>query len=76
VSTDPRILKIFHSVFGEVEISRANNVDNIDSWDSLTHMDLILAIEKEFSVKLSFHEIAELTSVQNIIETLEKRGLL
>ena len=35
------------------EINDDASPDNIDSWDSLKHMNLIIALEEEFSLELS-----------------------
>ncbi|WPL14176.1 acyl carrier protein [Thiorhodovibrio litoralis] len=39
---------------------------DIPTWDSLSHMDLILAIESAYGLRLSGDEIADLTSVSAI----------
>lgn len=43
-------------------IDESSSMDNIERWDSLKHMDLILAIEEEFGVMIPDSEAAELTS--------------
>lgn len=39
---------------------------DIPTWDSLSHMELILAIESAYNLRLSGDEIADLTSVAAI----------
>jgi acyl carrier protein len=43
-------------------ISAESNKDNIQSWDSIRHMNLILALEEEFGVVIPDEEAADLTS--------------
>ncbi|MBL8517742.1 MAG: acyl carrier protein [Betaproteobacteria bacterium] len=45
-------------------------------WDSLAHMDLILAIEERYQIQLDGDEIADLTSVSAIARLLRGKGLL
>jgi len=48
----------------------ANDVDN---WDSLTHMLLISNIEKSFSIKFKLREINKLKNVGALIDFIEKK---
>jgi acyl carrier protein len=45
--------------------------DNIESWDSLKHMNLVVALEEEFDIKFDYNEITEMLNlklIQRIIE--------
>lgn len=44
------------------EIDNNSSMDTIESWDSLKHMDLILALEEEFGVSVPDEEAGDLTS--------------
>jgi len=72
-----RVLKIVSQVM-EVPLEQLNeesSPDTVKNWDSLKHMNLILALEEEFDVTFSDEEIVELLSVEIIVEVLkEKRG--
>lgn len=46
----------------EKSIDQNTSMDNVESWDSIKHMDLILAIEEEFGVSVPDEEAADLTS--------------
>ena len=48
--------------------------DRIENWDSLKHMNLVLALEEEFDVSFSDREIVEMLSVEIIAETLKEKG--
>jgi acyl carrier protein len=48
------------------EVLENLTMDDISSWDSLTHMGLIVSIEKEFSIELSGDDIADMTSCDAI----------
>jgi acyl carrier protein len=42
------------------------STDNVPAWDSIAHLNLIMAVEQEFGVQFSVDQIAELDSVQRI----------
>ena len=53
------------------EIMPETSSDTINSWDSLQHLNLMLALEQEFGVQFAPEEIEQVTSVQSIVEVLE-----
>tara|TARA_B100001059_G_C17556053_1_gene437687 strand:- start:299 stop:547 length:249 start_codon:yes stop_codon:yes gene_type:complete len=62
--------KIFSEVFFDSEyvFSRDLNADDIDEWDSLTHINLIVAIEKKFDISFT---LEELDSQHNVGDTID-----
>lgn len=46
------------------DISPSSSMDTIETWDSLAHMNLVLAIEEEFGVSIPDDEAANVTSYQ------------
>ena len=46
-----------------------------DAWDSLKHMELIVALEQSFDIQLSFDEIVAMQSVSQIKRVLRERGV-
>lgn len=46
----------------------------VPRWDSLKHMNLIVALEKEYSVTFSFEEISQMTDVKSIEKLLAEKG--
>jgi acyl carrier protein len=49
-------------------------MQDVDVWDSLKHMELIVALEEAFGFQLSFEEIVTMQSVGKIKRVLEERG--
>ena len=47
--------------------------ETIANWDSLKHMNLILALEEKFAVAFSDEEIIGMLSVKSIVDTLSKK---
>ena len=73
-----RVFKIVSQVMDvpAEQIQMDSSPDTVESWDSLKHMNLILALEEEFNMTFSDEEIIEMLSVKIIIETLKKKGLI
>jgi len=44
----------------EEEIDENSSADTIDSWDSLKHLNLILALEEEFDINIPDEEVGNL----------------
>ena len=49
--------------------------DTIDSWDSLRHMNLVLALEEEFDVELTDDQVVEILSYKLIKIVLQEQGI-
>jgi acyl carrier protein len=47
--------------------------DNIENWDSLRHMNLIVAIEEEFNIQFTDEEILELLNFELITEVVNEK---
>lgn len=48
---------------------------DVDTWDSLQHMNLIASLEQEFGIELTFEEIVSMQSVGEIKRVLESKGV-
>jgi acyl carrier protein len=56
-----------------IEETKENlTMDDVDDWDSLSHMGLIVAIEEAFEIELSGDDIAEMTTFKAIRTTVSK----
>lgn len=47
--------------------------NDIEAWTSLTHINLILAVEEAFEIKIRSNEIEKLTNVKALIDLLESK---
>mgnify|MGYP001200537891 CR=1 FL=1 len=58
---ESRIKKVMGDVFniGVDSINNDSSPDNIENWDSLKHMNLIVALEEEFEVEFDDEEIVD-----------------
>ena len=55
------------------QITLMSSPDTIENWDSLNHLNLVLAIEQEFGVQLMPEEIDQLLSVESIMVLLDEK---
>ena len=72
-----RIAKVVAKVFGVTPESVNDDcgADTIERWDSVTHINLVLAIESEFGLSLSPEEAMDMLSVKLIGLILEEKEL-
>jgi len=63
-----RIKNIMSAVFEipYTEISEESTMDTIESWDSLKHMNLVIALEDEFQITIPDEEVGNLISYKLI----------
>jgi acyl carrier protein len=68
-----RLAEIFEDVFDEdnIEITPELSAKDVDGWDSLTHIRLILTIEKAFKIKFSTSEIGRLENVGDLVRLIK-----
>jgi acyl carrier protein len=73
-----RLQNIFIDVFDDesIKIWDEMSAADLDEWDSLMHITLVVATEKEFKVKLNVVEVSELKNVGEMIDLLFKRATL
>jgi acyl carrier protein len=70
-----RVETIFRQSFEIEKFTEDLSIDNVPGWDSMAHVGLILALQKEFGVSISPADAIELTSVKNIIRYLGNRDV-
>lgn len=63
---------IFRDIFDEDDmvIENATNSDEIEDWDSLNHINLVSAIEKEFKIRFALGELMTLKDVGAMIDLM------
>ena len=51
-------------------IDGTTSIDNVELWDSLQHISMIVSVEQEFGVRFSEEEMAELLSYERLRSAL------
>jgi acyl carrier protein len=67
-----RLTSVFRSVFAneELTLSRATTAQDVDGWDSLMHINLIVAIERDFNIRFTTREITRLRNVGDLMDLI------
>lgn len=70
-----RVREIFRDIFDDqtLEISDTTNADDIDDWESLEQISILVAIQKEFSIKFSIEDIEGLMNVGQTLDLIERK---
>lgn len=71
-----KVNEICRDVFEDEElaVTDATTAEDVDAWDSLTHLSLICEIEKVYRIKFTMGEIQGFKNVGELVDTVIKRG--
>jgi acyl carrier protein len=66
---------IFRDVFDDetITLTRCTSAEDIEDWDSLMHINIIVACENEFGIKFDLADIVELENVGGMVDVIEKK---
>jgi acyl carrier protein len=70
-----RLTTIFEDVFDEdsIVVTPELSAKDVDGWDSLTHIRLMLTVEKAFKIKFSTSEVGKLQNVGELVRLIEEK---
>ena len=70
-----KLTVIFRTVFkdGNIVLREDMTADDVETWDSLTHMAMISEVEKCFSIKFKLKELNKLRQVGDLIAIVESK---
>ena len=77
--TKEEIIKEVNNIFidvlddEDIVISEATTSDDIDDWDSLNHIHLVVAIEKHFKLRFTSQEIQSWNNVGEMILNMKEK---
>ena len=57
----------------DLELTEATTADDVEDWDSINHVKLLIALEKELNIRFASEEIQGLSNVGALIDLLEKK---
>ena len=66
---------IFREIFDNpgLVLHDAMTAADVENWDSLNHIDLIVAVEKKFKVKFTTKDVTSLKTVGDLAELVQKK---
>ena len=70
-----RLNKVFRKVFDDssIVLTRATTAKDIDDWDSIEHITLIGAVEKEFGMRFQMKEVSSMKNVGEMADIIRSR---
>ncbi len=70
-----KLTQVFQQVFDddELEVTRETSAKDVEGWDSLMHVTLIVNVEKAFGVKFSSSEVASMKNVGDLLDLVDAR---
>ncbi|MCI8385307.1 MAG: acyl carrier protein [Acutalibacter sp.] len=71
-----RLNRVFQEVFDDrtIRVTPQTTADDIEDWDSLEHITLISAVEREFRMKFKMGEISSMKNVGEMAQIIAQRA--
>jgi acyl carrier protein len=71
-----RLTPIFRDVFSDDALVVTNKLSAADvaTWDSLSNINMIVAVEKAFGVKFSIKDVRNLKNVGELLELIKRKA--
>jgi acyl carrier protein len=66
---------IFREVFDDdsIIVTRQSTANDIDAWDSLSHMNMVMATEIRFKIRFALGELPALKNVGDLVDLIAKK---
>ncbi|MBQ7964957.1 MAG: acyl carrier protein [Ruminococcus sp.] len=77
--TEERIYEMLDEVFQDVfddediHVEPETTANDIEDWDSLEHINLVVAVENKFGIKFNMGEVVEMKNVGEMVHTILAR---
>lgn len=71
-----RLTGVFRDVFDDdsIEIGDGTTAEDIDGWDSFEHINLVVAVEDEFSFKIPMGKVVTMKNVGEMVDIILNMG--
>ena len=71
-----RLTKVFRDVFDDEDIVLCDETtsDDIEDWDSFEHINLVVAVEDEFSFKIPMGKVVTMKNVGEMVDIILELG--
>ena len=66
---------VFQDVFDDesIQVNDSTTADDIEDWDSLEHINLVVAIENKFGIKFNMNEVTSMKNVGEMVDIILER---
>ena len=70
-----KLTEVFRTVFDDssITINENTTANDIEDWDSLEHINLIVGVEKKFGVKFNITEVGGLKNVGEMVDLISTK---
>lgn len=69
-----KLEEVFEDVFDEkISITADTTANDVDDWDSLTHITLMAAVESAFSIRFSMKEVSSMKNIGEMVGIISSR---
>ncbi|MCE5190077.1 MAG: acyl carrier protein [Eubacteriales bacterium] len=67
--------EVFQDEFDDksIHVTETTTANDIEDWDSLEHINLVVAVEKRFNMKFTMGEVAGMKNVGEMVSIIMKR---
>ena len=67
--------EVFQDVFDDedIHVTPETTADDIEDWDSLEHINLVVAVENKFGIKFNMSEVVQFKNVGEMVEVILER---
>ncbi len=73
------ILKKINNIFidilddNDIVLTNETTADDIEEWDSLNHIQIVVSIEKEFKIRFASKEIQSWMSINDLVNSVQNK---
>lgn len=73
-----KVNEVFRDVFDDdsILVNEETTANDIEDWDSLEHINLVVAIEEKFGMKFNMGEVTSMKNVGEMVKILEQRATI
>ncbi|MCI9127089.1 MAG: acyl carrier protein [Eubacterium sp.] len=71
-----RLIKVFRDVFDDesILVDDTTTAEDIEDWDSFEHINLVVAVEEEFSFKIPMGKVVTMKDVGEMVDIISELG--
>lgn len=70
-----KLNEVFQDVFDDdtITVNDATTADDIEDWDSLEHINLIVAVENAFGMKFNMGQVNNMKNVGEMVDIIQEK---